>query len=83
MSGSGVGTRVAADQYASDTISLQKIVQNIYNGSEAKPLVIAPGGFFDGNWFKEFLDKTTNSLAVVTHHIYNLGPGMFVKGTDS
>ncbi|OAY31521.1 heparanase-like protein 3 [Manihot esculenta] len=76
LSGSGVGTRIAAKQYAADTISLYKIVQNIYSGVEPKPLVLAPGGFFDANWFKEFIDKTGNSLDVITHHIYNLGPGV-------
>lgn len=76
LSGNGIGARVAADQYASDTISLQNIVQNIYRGIEPKPLIIGPGGFFDANWFKEYIDKTTTSLNVVTHHIYNLGPGV-------
>ncbi|KAL6974048.1 heparanase [Sarracenia purpurea var. burkii] len=76
LSGSGVGVRVAADQYAYDTIYLQKVVQDIYKGIEPKPLVIGPGGFFDANWFEEFIDKTTKSLNVVTHHIYNLGPGV-------
>ncbi|RVW43824.1 Heparanase-like protein 3 [Vitis vinifera] len=60
LSGNGVGTRVAANQYASDTISLRNLVQDIYSGVEPKPQIIAPGGFFDQNWFKEFLDKTTN-----------------------
>ncbi|KAK1582048.1 hypothetical protein Q3G72_011382 [Acer saccharum] len=49
LCGSGVGTRVAADQYASDTISLQNIVQNTYKDMESKPLTIAPEGFFDAN----------------------------------
>ncbi|PON68547.1 Glycoside hydrolase [Parasponia andersonii] len=76
LSGNGVGTRVTADQYSSDTIALQNVVHNIYQGSDSKPLIIAPGGFFDANWFKEFLNKTSKSLDVVTHHIYNLGPGV-------
>ncbi|KAK1550615.1 hypothetical protein Q3G72_022039 [Acer saccharum] len=76
LSGGGVGTRVAADQYASNIISLQHIVDNIYTGFEVKPLVLAPGGFFDENWFSEFIDKTPESLQVVSHHIYNLGPGV-------
>ncbi|XWS26195.1 hypothetical protein CRYUN_Cryun26dG0010200 [Craigia yunnanensis] len=75
LCGSGVGARVAADQYASDVNSLQNIVQNIYRGFEVKPLVIAPGGFFDANWFTEFVQKTPKSLQVVTQHIYNLGSG--------
>ncbi|KDP30214.1 hypothetical protein JCGZ_16996 [Jatropha curcas] len=76
LSGSGVGTRIAANQYASDTISMYKIVQKIYSDIKPKPLIIAPGGFFDANWFKEFIDKTRNSIDVITHHIYNLGPGV-------
>ncbi|KAM7477231.1 hypothetical protein LguiB_024474 [Lonicera macranthoides] len=76
LSGSGVGVRVAADQYASDTISLQNMVQDIYKDVEPKPQIIAPGGFFDTKWFKEFIDKTPKSLDVITHHIYNLGPGV-------
>ncbi|KAL9377081.1 hypothetical protein Peur_031201 [Populus x canadensis] len=76
LCGSGVGTRVAAAQYASDTISLYNIVKKIYSSIEPKPLVIAPGGFYDANWFKEFVDKTGNSVDAITHHIYNLGPGV-------
>ncbi|XP_008457259.2 heparanase-like protein 3 [Cucumis melo] len=76
LSGNGVGTRILAEQYASDTIVLQNMVQSIYKDIEPKPLIIAPGGFFDENWYKEFIDKTTPTLDVVTHHIYNLGPGV-------
>ncbi|GAB2289156.1 hypothetical protein Dimus_023459 [Dionaea muscipula] len=76
LSGSGVGTRVGADQYATDSIALHNIVQGIYKDSASKPLVLAPGGFFDAGWFREFLSKASNSLNVVTHHIYNLGPGV-------
>ena len=76
LCGSGVGARVTANQYAVDTAALQIIMQNIYRDVNLKPLLIAPGGFYDSNWFKEFIDKTTKSLDVVTHHIYNLGPGI-------
>ncbi|XP_041016848.1 heparanase-like protein 3 isoform X1 [Juglans microcarpa x Juglans regia] len=76
LSGNGVGTRVPAHQYASDINSLQNMVQNIYAGFELKPLVIAPGGFFDANWFTEFIKETPESLQVVSHHIYSLGPGV-------
>ncbi|KAF9662106.1 hypothetical protein SADUNF_Sadunf18G0018800 [Salix dunnii] len=82
LSGSGVGTRIAADQYASDTINLLMIVETIYAGFEVKPLVIAPGGFFDANWLTQFINKTPRSLQVVTHHIYNLGPGSDDHLTD-
>nr|XP_043624662.1 heparanase-like protein 3 [Erigeron canadensis] len=76
LSGTGVGTRVTANQYAFDTLTLRNIVQEIYKGVEPKPRIIAPGGFFDANWFKEFVDKTPETLDIITHHIYNLGPGV-------
>ncbi|CAJ1975615.1 unnamed protein product [Sphenostylis stenocarpa] len=76
LSGSGVGTSITADQYASDFAALRDIVDKAYKEIDSKPLVIAPGGFFDATWFKEFISKTRRSLDVVTHHIYNLGPGV-------
>ncbi|XP_031252811.1 heparanase-like protein 3 [Pistacia vera] len=76
LSGTGVGTRVAAAQYVTDTMVLQNIVQKIYTGVEPKPLIIAPGGFYDEKWFKEYIDKSKKSLDVVSRHIYNLGPGV-------
>lgn len=76
LSGDGVGVRVSADQYSSDTIALQNLVQNVYSNLQPKPLIIAPGGFFAVNWYKEFMIKTAKSLDVVTHHMYSLGPGV-------
>ncbi|KAI6680248.1 hypothetical protein NL676_034129 [Syzygium grande] len=76
LSGNGVGARVSADQYASDIKTLQGLVEDIYAGFEVKPLVLAPGGFFDANWFADFVNQTSQTLQVVTHHIYNLGPGI-------
>ncbi|KAK3159377.1 hypothetical protein QOZ80_2AG0149330 [Eleusine coracana subsp. coracana] len=76
LSGSGVGARIDADQYAADVIALKKIIDSTYQGS-SKPLVIAPAGFFDAAWFTELVGKTKpNQLDVITHHIYNLGPGV-------
>lgn len=79
LSGRGVGTTVTASQYASDTISLKNLVLDIYKDVEPKPLILAPGGFVDTVWYKEFLDKTPKSLDVITHHIYNLGSGILFR----
>ncbi|XP_010533116.1 PREDICTED: heparanase-like protein 3 [Tarenaya hassleriana] len=76
LCGNGVGARVSANQYALDTIALGNIVNRVYKDVSSKPMVIGPGGFFDASWFKEYLDKTVNSLDAATHHIYNLGPGV-------
>lgn len=77
LCGNAIGASVTADRYASDVIALKNIVQDVYRGVEPKPLIIAPGGFFDVNWFTEFLNKSRESANVITHHIYNLGPGKF------
>ncbi|XP_051137131.1 heparanase-like protein 3 [Andrographis paniculata] len=76
LSGNGVGARVDAGQYASDIINLKKTVDDAYNKSDHKPLVIGPGGFFDHTWFAKFVAGASSSLQAVTHHIYNLGPGV-------
>lgn len=82
LSGSGVGAKIGADQYAEDVISLKKIIDDIYQDFTDKPLVLAPGGFFDASWFGEFIKKTEpHSLDVITHHIYNLGAGILLAQT--
>ncbi|KAL6534900.1 hypothetical protein OROGR_013575 [Orobanche gracilis] len=75
LSGSGIGVGVSVDPYASDTIVLHNLIQDIYNNITIKPMIIAPGGFFDRGWFQQYLAKTVGSLNVLSHHIYNLGPG--------
>ncbi|KAK8655020.1 hypothetical protein V6N13_107612 [Hibiscus sabdariffa] len=76
LCGSGVGTWVSADQYAVDTVALQSVVQKVYKDVDLKPLIIGPGGFYDSDWFKEYINRTIKSLDVATHHIYNLGAGV-------
>ncbi|XP_047323818.1 heparanase-like protein 3 [Impatiens glandulifera] len=76
LTGTGSAIRIEPDQYASDIISFNNVIWEAYKNEKVKPLILAPGGFFNPVWFKEFLHKTTSThLDVVTHHIYNLGPG--------
>lgn len=75
LSGSGIGVGISADQYASDTVALHDLIEEIYKEVDIRPQIIAPGGFFDAGWFQQFLSKTVGKLDVITHHIYNLGPG--------
>lgn len=77
LSGSGIGARVSATQYAADVIELNKVLKDIYKHSREKPLTVAPDGFFDPTWFQEILQQTgPNVLNAVTRHIYNLGAGV-------
>ncbi|XP_076914018.1 heparanase-like protein 3 [Bidens hawaiensis] len=57
-------------------MTLHKMVHRLYKAIEPKPLIIAPGGFFDQNWFMKFLNSTSKTLNVVSHHIYSLGSGV-------
>lgn len=76
LSGIGYKARVGVDQYAADTISLKAILDNVYKGSPIMPLVLAPGGNFEADWFSEFVKKTKpNFVDAITHHVYSLGAG--------
>ncbi|CDP15413.1 unnamed protein product [Coffea canephora] len=66
LSGGEVGTRVAPDQYASNTIVLHNKVLEIYKDVANKPIVLAPGRFFDVNWFTDFLHRTNNAVDFLT-----------------
>ncbi|KAE8787281.1 heparanase-like protein 3 [Hordeum vulgare] len=74
LGGKAVGTSIAADQYAKDATFLKWVVEDTYEDSPSKPLLLALGSFFDEDWFSEFIAKTSpDFVSVVSHHIYNLG----------
>ncbi|PWA81914.1 Glycoside hydrolase, family 79 [Artemisia annua] len=77
LSGKGIGAMVNADQYGSDVIELREIIDNSYRRFRPKPLLVAPGGFFDKQWFTKLLKVSGSEIVnVMTHHMYNLGPGV-------
>ncbi|KAH0468858.1 hypothetical protein IEQ34_002090 [Dendrobium chrysotoxum] len=77
LSGSGVSARVGAQQYGEDLIVLKAIIDDLYNKSHSKPLIVAPGGFFDNQqWFVQLLEVSgAGVLNAMSHHVYNLGAG--------
>ncbi|KAF9667674.1 hypothetical protein SADUNF_Sadunf15G0048200 [Salix dunnii] len=77
LSGSGVSASVSAELYGKDLINLKDIVNNLYKNSDLKPALVAPGGFFDKQWYAKLLKVSGSGIVnYVTHHIYNLGAGM-------
>ncbi|XP_022728465.1 heparanase-like protein 1 [Durio zibethinus] len=80
LSGNGIGAHVLADQYGKDLIYLKKIINELYKGSQFKPSLVAPGGFFDQEWFAKLLQISGSSiLDAMSHHMYNLGAGVDPK----
>ncbi|KAG8484708.1 hypothetical protein CXB51_023594 [Gossypium anomalum] len=76
LSGNGVGAHVHADRYGKDLIHLKKIIKELYKGSQFEPSLVAPGGFFNQQWFTKLLQVSgSNVLDAISHHIYNLGAG--------
>uniref|UniRef100_A0A1D1YZ15 Heparanase-like protein 1 n=1 Tax=Anthurium amnicola TaxID=1678845 RepID=A0A1D1YZ15_9ARAE len=76
LCGGGVSAKVDPVQYGQDMIALKQLLSKLYHNSSSLPKLLAPGGFFDPQWFTQFLQTSgPNVVDVVTHHIYNLGPG--------
>lgn len=76
LSGTGIGASVDAEQYARDVINLNAIIEELYEKVHPKPLLLAPGGFYDKEWFTKFLKVSgPHVVDVMTHHVYNLGAG--------
>lgn len=80
MSGHGVGASVDVELYAKDVIKLRDIINELYKNSDSKPSLVAPGGFFEQEWYAKLLQVSgSNVVNVITHHIYNLGAGKIVQ----
>ncbi|PKA46932.1 Heparanase-like protein 2 [Apostasia shenzhenica] len=77
LSGHGVGAKVDSQQYAKDLIILKAMLDELYKNSSSKPLLVAPGGFFDDQqWYAELLEVSgPGVLNALSHHVYNLGAG--------
>lgn len=77
LSGRGVDARVDARQYGEDLVQLKSVLDALYNTSHKKPLIVAPGGFFDDQqWYAQLLEVSGfGVLNAMSHHVYNLGPG--------
>ncbi|KAH6769554.1 glucuronidase 2 [Perilla frutescens var. hirtella] len=77
LCGSGVSVRVEAEPYGKDMILLKKMIKELYPDPATRPKLLGPGGFYDEQWFKTFLETSgPNVVDGLTHHIYNLGAGV-------
>ncbi|KAK8465847.1 hypothetical protein PHAVU_009G190797 [Phaseolus vulgaris] len=76
LSGKGIGASVGVAQYGKDLIKLKQILGTLYENSKFKPSLVAPGGFYERQWYDKLLQVSGSGIInVLTHHLYNLGPG--------
>ncbi|XP_021616033.1 heparanase-like protein 1 isoform X3 [Manihot esculenta] len=77
LSGSGIGASVSAELYGKDVIKLKEIIKDLYKNSDSKPSLVAPGGFYNQQWYAKLLQVSGSGIVnIMTHHIYNLGAGV-------
>lgn len=76
LSGHGIGACVDAEVYGKDLIGLKAVLHELYKNSPSQPLLLAPGGFWDRQWYTQLLHASGPGVVDgITHHIYNLGRG--------
>ncbi|KAK8943405.1 Heparanase-like protein 1 [Platanthera guangdongensis] len=76
LSGHGIGASVDAKVYGGDLIGLKSVLDDLYKNISSKPLLLAPGGFYERQWYAQLLESSGSGVVdAVTHHIYNLGGG--------
>ncbi|XP_061358889.1 heparanase-like protein 1 [Gastrolobium bilobum] len=76
LSGRGIGASVGVEQYGKDLINLKQILDTLYENSKFKPSLVAPGGFYEKEWYDKLLQVSGSGIInVLTHHLYNLGAG--------
>ncbi|KAK3148012.1 hypothetical protein QOZ80_3BG0289510 [Eleusine coracana subsp. coracana] len=76
LSGHGIGAKVDAKLYGKDVIELKSMFRQLYKAPLSQPLLLAPGGFFDQQWYSLLLRTSGHGVvSALTHHVYNLGGG--------
>lgn len=78
LSGHGIGAKVDAKLYGKDVIEFKSILRQLYKAPLSHPLLLAPGGFFDQQWYSQLLETSGHGVVnALSHHVYNLGGGMW------